>query len=336
MRLYFAPLEGFTDAVYRQTHHRVFPGADKYFMPFVSPSASLSFTGRERFDLDPRNNAGIPAVPQILACNADYFLGTAALLRDAGYPEVNLNLGCPSGTVTAKGKGAGFLKNPDALARFLDAVFARAPLPVSVKTRIGFASPEEWPRLRDILLQYPMQEIIVHPRTGREHYAGRPHTEILEDLLARAPFPVIYNGNVFTLAQAREIQAAFPRLSGLMLGRGVTANPALIREIRGGRGIDRETLLAFHDQLYRAYLRTWPETAVIGRMHAIMGYMSFCLGNPAKPLKALCRATHPDDYQDALRRLMDERELAHPPLFIPPGETRESAAAPLLAPAPGH
>lgn len=324
MRVDFAPLEGLTDALYRQVHHSTFGGVRKYFMPFVSPSASLSFTGREMFDLSPRNNAGLYAVPQILARDAEWFLGTAALLRDAGYPEVNLNIGCPSGTVTAKGKGAGFLKTPDQLDRFLDAVFARSPLPVSAKTRIGFLSPDEWPALRDILLRYPFLELIVHPRTGGEFYNGRPHTEILPDLLAQAPFPVVYNGDLFTADRARDFLRAFPRVSALMLGRGMAANPALAQELSGGQKLTRETLLLFHDRLYRAYQQHWPESAVIGRMHGVMNYLGFCFVNASKQLKQLRRSTSPEDYAAAIRRLFDECELADPPLFVPPGRNWEA------------
>ena len=129
MILYFAPLEGFTDAIYRRVHHACFGGVDKYFMPFISPSESLSFTSRQQADFSPTENDGVPAVPQILAKDPNRFLIMSRLLRDAGYTEVNLNLGCPSGTVTAKGKGAGMLRDPDALSRFLDAVFTKAPMP---------------------------------------------------------------------------------------------------------------------------------------------------------------------------------------------------------------
>ena len=124
MRYYFAPMEGVTGAVYRRTHHDYFPGIDKYFMPFITPTANGRLTPRQKRDVAPEVNAGVPAVPQLLTKSAEDFIWAANALFDMGYREVNLNLGCPSGTVTAKGKGAGFLGDPDALDRFLDAVFS--------------------------------------------------------------------------------------------------------------------------------------------------------------------------------------------------------------------
>ena len=177
MRIYYAPLEGLTDAIYRRVHHATFSGIEKYFMPFISPSSSLSFTSRQQSDIDPKENMGVPAVPQILCKDAGLFLEMAKLLLDAGYTEVNLNLGCPSGTVTAKGKGAGMLKDQDVLARFLDIIYAKSPLPVSLKTRCGYESPDEWPRLLNLFLCYPIHEWILHPRTWREFYNGAPHRD---------------------------------------------------------------------------------------------------------------------------------------------------------------
>ena len=164
MTIDFAPLEGLTDSIFRRVHYATFSGVRKYYMPFVSPSVSLSFTSRQQRDISPAANRGVPAVPQILAKDAGLFLAMAARLRDAGYAEVNLNLGCPSGTVTAKGKGAGMLRDADGLRRFLDAVFANPPLPISLKTRISYDDAAEWPALLSLFVQYPVHEWILHPR----------------------------------------------------------------------------------------------------------------------------------------------------------------------------
>ena len=137
MTLYFAPLEGVTDAVFRRIHHECFPGVSKYFIPFISPTQNLAFTSRDWAAIAPENNIGVPAVPQLLAKDAALFLWAAQALCDMGYPEVNLNLGCPSGTVTAKGKGSGLLADVPALEQLLDGIFEKPPIPVSIKTRIG-------------------------------------------------------------------------------------------------------------------------------------------------------------------------------------------------------
>ncbi len=320
MKLYFAPLEGFTDAIYRRVHHACFGGVDKYFMPFVSPSQSLSFTSRQQADIDPRENAGVPAVPQILAKNAEYFLDMAKLLRDAGYAEVNLNLGCPSGTVTAKGKGAGMLRDPDGLARFLDAVYAKAPLPVSLKTRIGYESVNEWPRLLDIFCRYPVREWILHPRTCREFYFGQPHRDFYMQAVEKAPFPVFYNGDLLCEADCRAFAENCSGGAGWMLGRGLLANPALAQTIRGGERLTLNSLRAFHDRLYREYLKSWPEHAVVGRMHGLMSYMLYAFDCPAPIRRALRKATTAEEYGDAASRLFAEAALLPDPRFIPPPE----------------
>lgn len=155
MRYYFAPMEGVTGAVYRRTHHEYFPGIDKYFMPFITPTTTERFTPRQKRDIAPEANAGVPAVPQLLTKSAADCIWAANALADMGYAEVNLNLGCPSGTVTAKGKGAGFLADPDALDRFLDAVFSATHARISIKTRLGMHAPTEFARLLEIYNRYP-------------------------------------------------------------------------------------------------------------------------------------------------------------------------------------
>lgn len=309
MILYYAPLEGLTDAVYRRAHHRMFPGLDKYFMPFVSPSRALSFTSRQLADISPRENAGVPAVPQVLASNAEYFLNMVKTLRDAGYQEVNLNLGCPSGTVTAKGKGAGMLRDRDALARFLDAVYAASALPVSLKTRAGYASIEEWEGLLSLFIRYPVKEWILHPRTCKEAYQGAPHREFYAQAVKSAPFPVIYNGDVFSKGDYDVFSRAFPNPQGLALGRGLAVNPALGREIRGGAALTLTEIRDFHDLLYFEYQKTWPEHAVVGRMHGVMHYLIQALDCPPPLVRALRKSTAVREYTEAAARVFRESAL---------------------------
>ena len=137
MKIYFAPMEGLTDSVYRRLHHRYFSGVDRYFTPFFSPTVHRSLTPREERELPLAEEADFTVVPQLLTKSAQDFLFMARVCRDRGYRQVNLNLGCPSGTVVAKGKGSGMLAKPEELDRFLEQIFSDAPLPVSVKTRLG-------------------------------------------------------------------------------------------------------------------------------------------------------------------------------------------------------
>ena len=163
MRYYFAPMEGLTDSIYRRTHHKFFSGVDRYYMPFLSPTIHRTLTHREDRELPMADSVPFTAVPQVLTKVAEDFLWAAAVCRDRGYDEVNLNLGCPSGTVVSKGKGSGMLRDTDALDRFLDQIFAASPLPVSVKTRLGLESPDEFPAILDVYNRYPIRELTVHP-----------------------------------------------------------------------------------------------------------------------------------------------------------------------------
>lgn len=179
----FAPMEGITGFVFRNAFHQVFSGVDRYYTPFLSPGPDIGIPKRDRRDILPENNRGVPVVPQILTNRAEDFLKTAELLYDFGYREVNLNLGCPSGTVVAKKKGAGFLSEPALLKNFLDDVFYGASrmmpdLRISVKTRIGVNSPEEFPPLLAMFRQYPMSELIIHPRVRKEQYKGLVHMDV--------------------------------------------------------------------------------------------------------------------------------------------------------------
>lgn len=300
---YFAPLEGLTDATFRRVHHEHFRGVDKYFIPFVSPTQNLTFNHRELHAIAPEVNEGVPAVPQLLTKEADHFRWATEALRDMGYTEVNLNIGCPSGTVTAKNKGAGMLRDPAFLRAFLDGVFEKSVLPVSVKTRVGFYVPEEWPALLDVLKDYPMHELIIHPRTRTMFYKG----DVLMDAYARAAetvtCPLVFNGNVFSPEDARRLLEAFPSTRAVMMGRGLIANPALAQTLSGGAPLTPDTLRDFLDHLFRAYCERYQLPIALGRMRDVMKHAACCFEEPEKAVKLFRKATREADYHAAMALL---------------------------------
>ena len=251
VRCDLAPLDGITKSVFRRVWGRCFGGADRYFIPFFSPTPQHVLTPRDRRELEML--PGLRQVPQVMTCRAEDFLWAAETVKDLGYDEVNLNLGCPSGTVTAKGKGAGFLAKPEELDRFFDAVFARVSLPVSVKTRLGVRSPEEFGRLLEIYNRYPIACLTIHPRVRTEKYRGPIHRDVLAIALAESRNPVCCNGDLRTVAECRDFEAAFPRAEHVMIGRGAVADPALLRKLRGGSAASWEELRDFTAALYREY-----------------------------------------------------------------------------------
>lgn len=316
MKVYFAPMEGFTDAIYRRAHHQVFGGAEKYFIPFISPTQYDCLTPREKAAVLPEHNEGVPAVPQVLANRAEAFLWAARTLADLGYGEVNLNVGCPSGTVTAKYKGAGMLRDLDTLRAFLDEVFARSPLPVSVKTRIGFTEPEEWEVILALYRQYPIHELTIHPRTRAQYYKGKVWPEAFARAREALTVPLAYNGDVFSPEDAARIAQRCPG-AAVMLGRGLLTDPALARQLHGGRGLSVDEVRRFHDVLYEGYLARYPKNIAVWRMCDAMKYLSLAFEEPHKCIKAMRKARSEAEYLDAVRRLLDEYPLRQEPYFSP-------------------
>lgn len=250
MQVYFAPLEGITDHIYRQLHHRYFPGVDKYFTPFFSPTVHRKLTPKEARELPAADTLGYPLVPQILTKNTEDFLWMAQQCADLGYKEINLNLGCPSGTVTAKKKGSGMLLEPEVLEQFLDVIFSACPVDISLKTRIGFSHAEEFPRLLEIYNQYPAKELIIHPRTRSAFYNGAPDMDSFRYGLLHSSAPVCYNGNLCSQGEISKLQESFPSLHSVMLGRGLIGDPGMICKQEDYVS----QLEAFHNELLEAYL----------------------------------------------------------------------------------
>ena len=253
MQYYFAPLEGITDRIYRDVHHKHFPGIHRYYTPFLSPTVHRSLTPKEVRELPPADTLDYSAVPQLLTKVAADFLWMAEQCAQRGYREVNLNLGCPSGTVTAKGKGSGMLSDPDSLARFLDSIFQNAPVEISVKTRLGVHSPEEFPQLLAVFNQFPIKELTVHPRVRDVFYKGDVDMDAFRLAAQHSRCPVCFNGNLCSREDIATLSAQFPNVSVVMLGRGLIADPGML--IPGGT--QRSVLEAFHEELLESYLEAF-------------------------------------------------------------------------------
>ena len=250
MKYYFAPMEGITDHIYRRVHHKHFPGMDRYYPPFLSPTVHRSLTPKEQRELE---KPDFPLVPQLLTKVPEDFLWMAEKCGELGYTEVNLNIGCPSGTVTAKGKGSGMLRDPESLDRFLDAVFSAAPLPVSVKTRIGFESPEEFPKLLEIFNRYPICELIIHPRVRKAFYSGSVEMDTFRYAVENSVNPLCFNGNLCTRTQLDTFSRDYPQIDSVMLGRALIADPGMLTP----EGTQRQALTAFLAELLEEYVENY-------------------------------------------------------------------------------
>lgn len=310
MTVSFAPLEGITGYLYRGIHQKFFPGLSSYYAPFYAPTADSPLSGRGLNDVLPEHNEGVPLIPQLLTNRAEDFLAAARLLRDLGYGEVNLNLGCPSGTVVAKKKGAGFLGLPEELDRFLDGVFSTVELKVSVKTRIGLDSPDQWPALLEIFNRYPIHELTVHPRIRRDAYRGRPRMEAFQYAVGHTSLPLCYNGDLNTPADFALFGEQYPGISHVMAGRGLVANPALVRQVQGGAPLGKTELRDFLACLTEEYRRVlYGDRPVLGKLKELWFYLACLFPEPEKYIKRIRKAKTLAEYQTAADALFRDRDL---------------------------
>ena len=245
MRYYFAPMEGLTDSIYRRLHHKYFAGVDRYYMPFLSPTIHRQLTHKEDRELPRADSEPFIAIPQLLTKVPEDFLWAAQVCMDRGYTEVNLNTGCPSGTVVSKGKGSGMLRQPEQLDAFLDAVFSSCPVRISVKTRLGLENPEEFPRLLEIFNRYPITELTVHPRIRKDFYKEPIRPEWFRYALENSKNPLCYNGDILTKADADTIAG----VDAVMIGRGLIADPGMLDPV----GTTIPVLENFLNELLEAY-----------------------------------------------------------------------------------
>ena len=314
-------MEGITKHIYRRAFFECFSGIDKFYTPFLSPNANRAIQPKEKKDLLPENNPGMTVVPQILTNQSDYFIRAAHELKEGyGYTEVNLNLGCPSGTVVSKGKGAGFLARTDELHRFLEDIFANPEVKISVKTRLGMTGPEEFHELLPLFNEYPLHELIVHPRVQKEGYKGVPHRELFAWAVRESRNPLCYNGDICTVGDYEKLRNEFPSLECVMIGRGLLANPMLAEQIMkyesqaegtsGERAATTEQfcktdiarLKKFHDKVYAAYrVEMQGDTNVLFKMKEFWVYFGTQFPGKEKYLKQIKKANRLSEYEAAVR-----------------------------------
>lgn len=306
----FAPLDGITRSVFRRVWYRWFGGADRIFVPFFSPTHHHIVTPRDLREITREGAEDLPLVPQVMSRLAPDFLWAAEVLEDLGYTEVNLNLGCPSGTVTAKGKGSGFLARPEELDAFFEEVFAKIRLPVSVKTRLGYQTPEEFPRLLEIFNRYPIACLTIHARVRPEKYKGPLHMDVFAQALAESKNPVCYNGDLQTVAGVRAFEDRFPQAEAVMIGRGGVADPALFRKLRGGSPATREELQAFTQELYREYQAFYGQVGTAAqRMREVWFYLIHLFEDADRLNRPMRRFKNPGEYEAAEAAIFQELEL---------------------------
>ena len=307
MNYYVAPMEGLTDRVWRQAHQKWFGWAGapaKYYAPFLSPPENRVLIKKKMAELAPEANPGAPVVPQLLAKDGALAAWMVGQLRQLGYTEVNLNFGCPSGTVTAKGKGSGMLRDLDKLDAFLAALFAEAEGPLTVKTRLGVEKPEEFAAVLEVYNRYPIAELTIHPRVMRQQYRGIADREAFAKALPECKMPVCYNGDLTTVEQLQALEADFPAVQSLMVGRGIIADPALFRQALGGPTATKEELRGYLDDLYHGYTALFGSAGcAISRMKGHWFYLIHRFEGSERLEKQLRKLREPWEYETVVNQI---------------------------------
>ena len=309
MNCYFAPLESITSYPLRNTHAHFFPETDKYFSPFVSANEEGSYSGRIARDLSPTNNEKLYLVPQLMGKNPKHMLEVFKYLQNLGYQEVNLNLGCPSGTVVAKGKGAGMLRNLTLLEEFFNDIFSSLPsgLSISVKTRIGISDSSETEDIFLLFNAFPFSEMIVHPRLQKQFYKGNVDLDSFRKICSISKHKLIYNGDIENIVTAIKIRKEFPEICGIMLGRGLLSNPALVREIKGGLALQEEEFKDYISAVEDAFSKEIAEDRnLLAKLKECWTYFSKNYPGSVRGIKELRKAKNMAEYRSAKYRIYSE------------------------------
>lgn len=316
MRLEMAPMESLTTYIYRNAHARHFGKMDKYYTPFLSLHKEKEFNHKERQEILPEHNEGLCVVPQVLTNSSEDFLCAAKKLKDLGYDEININMGCPSGTVTTKAKGSGMLQDPARLDRFLAEIFEKTPVDISIKTRLGMEKTDEWETLLQIYNQYPIKELIIHARVRTDFYQNTPNWDAYANAVNNSTNPICYNGDIFSVGDYIELKKCFPDTKNVMVGRGLLSNPFLAEQIYSVNGdatagekttISKENYLklqAFHDEVYGEYKRIMSgDMNVLFKMKELWSYMVKLWPDAPKQQKAIRKAKKCSEYESIVKEL---------------------------------
>lgn len=302
MKIYSAPLQGYTEAVWRNVHCTVFGGVDGYFTPFLRYEHG-EIRNKDIRDIERKNNTAAHLVPQIIAATPEEMKPLMELIAEEGYSRVDINMGCSFPLQMRKKHGAGLLPHPDMVATLLDAAAGYTGVEFSVKMRLGCESKDEWRALMPILNDTPLKHITMHPRLGVEQYKKPVDIDAFTEFYNACKHPVIYNGDILTLHDIQRIEQDFPQLKGVMLGRGLLANPALGIEYRENRELSGKEqchlVQQMHDEMFRQLTpRLQGNTQFLGKMKPYWEYLLPEL--PKRLRKPILKATTIEKYQAAV------------------------------------
>lgn len=321
-KIYFAPLQESTDYIYRGAHAKFFGSVDKYFAPYIVRQNDGTVKKSHLRDISSENNQGYPMVPQILAGNSADFIFLARMLQDSGYDEVNWNLGCPYPMVTNKGLGSGLLPFPERIKSILEESLPNINCKISVKMRAGLQSNDEIFKLIDVLNEFPLREIILHPRFGKQLYRGEADEVVFAEVHKTLEHELVYNGDIGSLENINRLNLLFGDITTWMIGRGILKNPFLPMLLKNGCLPEKEEkaiiLRNFHDEIFHKYATLLSGSShLLMRMEKFWSYFCFVFPDPHKTFKLIKKAANLVKYEAAVngnfqRLSYDEKDECGP------------------------
>ena len=305
LKLYQAPMQGFTDFTFRKVFSEVFGDVDKYFIPYLSYGKGREIKKSSLKEVFPENNVARPAVPQVLFSDVNELFDLVGILVNQGYPEINLNLGCPYPMATNKGRGAAWLEKPEALRETLSQLYRqRLQVNFSVKMRAGMSNDQDFKAIVGVLNQFPLTEVIFHPRTASQMYDGKANPVLFAEAVSLINHPLVYNGDLFSMTDFQDLQTLLPEQNSWMIGRGLFTDPALPMKLKGHVSKAKELLRRkkeFHDRLLESCsARLEGSGHILMKMNQFWTYFSESFENPRKVLKLVKKSGSLPKYNAAV------------------------------------
>ena len=313
VNLLSSPLQGFTDFRFRNAFNKYFGGIDTFYAPYIRLDGKMVIKLSYQRDLQPENNTSLEVIPQVMTNDADEFLFVVKYVQQLGYKELNWNLGCPYPMVTKQGMGSGLICNPEKINHILDRAHNETDIIVSMKMRMGYENPEEILDVFPILEKYPLKNIAIHARIGKQLYKGGVNLEGFQRCVDNTKHKLYYNGDITTVAKFKEMQNRFPSIDHFMIGRGLIADPFLPSMIKNNTTeypINRWKIFSeFHDTIYQQYDAALSgPTPIKMKMLGFWEYFSQSFSNPQKTYKKIKKAGNPKVYTQAVAEILNNEK----------------------------
>ena len=308
-----SPLQGFTDFRFRNAFHHYFGGIDTFYAPYIRLDGKMVIKSSYQRDLNPENNTTLEVIPQVMTNNADEFLFVIKYIQDLGYKELNWNLGCPYPMVTKQGMGSGLICNPEKINHILERAHNETDVLVSMNMRMGYENPDEILHVFPILDKYPLKNIAIHARIGKQLYKGGVNLEAFQKCIESTKHKLYYNGDITTIAKFKAMQERFPSIDHFMIGRGLIADPFLPRMIKNNTTeypSNRWHIFSeFHDTIYQQYDAALSgPTPIKMKMLGFWEYFSQSFSNPQKTYKKIKKASNPRAYIQSVAEILNNEK----------------------------